>query len=1051
MKFCRQLKIIDLYIVKEVLLPFLVGIAIIGVIMLSNFLFQLTDMIIVKDIPVLIVIKLLGYKLPAIIVRTLPIATLLAVMIGVGRLSKDSEFIALQMGGVSLFRFIIPLLVLGILISGTTYFFNEKIVPWSNHQAQNIIRRSILSETIYGIEDNVFFKGPKSRLFYIKEYDRKNSILRKPVIFDYSKQDNYLKIITAKKANIAENTWKLKQGIIHDYDKNGELTLETQFDIMEIEMGNRMDKLVTNQKTTSEMSRAELKEEIELFKSSGLKVDSLLIDYHLKLSKPFIALIFILIGTPLSLNNKKSRAVNIVLTIVIIFLYYLILSLTRSFGKNGFLIPVLTSWLPNIIFSLIGAVLLFWKNSWKESISKLIPVSLIIISFIFLSTPGVQAEKLKIKADQLRVKGNKTILKNDIAAKYKAYHVLADKVIIKENDNEKIETSKVIEISQTKLSGCELDKPHYFFKSPEVIIYPGDHIEAKHVTFWELNGRLPLMYWPYLYISLKDKASHLETRLGHSAKRGWFIKNTYSYWYDKSLPGELYLDYYNISGLAGGFKQYFTYTPKQEGSVYLYSQKNKTGIPGLWNWQGKIDYSHKGEIWRANTDIDYTDYDDYKKAFSRINLNHNSQKQDLDLNFQYDSKDYFKSSANDDQELDLDFKYQYKFLEDWKLNLDYNRDYLLEAKQDLKSRWGGKGYLTKRSNNFNFKLTLERYDPNFDLEESSFDLEDEDDKPKVRFYRWPEITIKYFPQASILKNINFKTSLGKYYEASSDIEGYRGLGEINYNKRFNLLNNISLQVNQKLNGKLYKQINGKEDSDYYYLYDPKFRYDYYQNSYSIKLKLNTSFLDHIDWNTEFEYKTFTGESPFNFDQASYKQEIESDLKLYNDNFSLQLNGGYDLYNASYLPLGFIINWEVTPNWRLNAGSTFNINSKTYGDLAINSKYKSKHIKFNTALKHDLNNNQLQRWESKFTYKLQDQLYLELNNRYDFEAETVSKANLILKKRFHRREIWLTYKHEQREIMLEYRLDIFNRGVKVGSNQDEGFMYDLGIKEILEEE
>ena len=72
-RFWRN-RIIDIYIMKEVLLPYLAGVAIVTVIGLSSFLFQLTDLIIVKDIPINVVLKLLFYQLPYIIVQSFPIA-----------------------------------------------------------------------------------------------------------------------------------------------------------------------------------------------------------------------------------------------------------------------------------------------------------------------------------------------------------------------------------------------------------------------------------------------------------------------------------------------------------------------------------------------------------------------------------------------------------------------------------------------------------------------------------------------------------------------------------------------------------------------------------------------------------------------------------------------------------------------------------------------------------------------------------------------------------------------------------------------------------------
>jgi len=161
----NKIKLIDKYIIKEVSYPFILGVLIVTVILIGNYFFQLTDLIIVKKVPVPLVLQLLAYKIPSVMVETFPIAVLFATMTGIGRLNRENEITAIRMGGVSIFRLIIPLLVIGITVSGLTLILNEDVVPWANHRANNIIRKTILKEAMPEPEAEVFFKGPQGRLF----------------------------------------------------------------------------------------------------------------------------------------------------------------------------------------------------------------------------------------------------------------------------------------------------------------------------------------------------------------------------------------------------------------------------------------------------------------------------------------------------------------------------------------------------------------------------------------------------------------------------------------------------------------------------------------------------------------------------------------------------------------------------------------------------------------------------------------------------------------------------------------------------------------------
>src|SRR6056297_3950103 len=144
----KRITLLDKYNIKVITFPFLTSVIIITIILLGNYLFQLTDLIIVKDVPIYLVLKLLFYNLPDIIVRTFPIAILFSTMTGIGRLNRENEITAFRMGGISLYRLIVPVLIVGILISGLTYVLNEEVVPWANHKAKNIIRNTILCKRI---------------------------------------------------------------------------------------------------------------------------------------------------------------------------------------------------------------------------------------------------------------------------------------------------------------------------------------------------------------------------------------------------------------------------------------------------------------------------------------------------------------------------------------------------------------------------------------------------------------------------------------------------------------------------------------------------------------------------------------------------------------------------------------------------------------------------------------------------------------------------------------------------------------------------------------
>jgi len=352
----------DRYLMREFLKPFLFSVFAITVIMISNQLYQLTDLILVKQVAVIKVVKLLLYKIPQIMVESFSISILFATLLSLTELVKNNEFTAFRMGGVALHRILAPLLITALLISGATFLINERVVPWTNHRSENIVRRIILQQALPDLQENSFFKGvTDNRYFYIGNIIDETGELEDVMVYEAGeKKDDrkFPRVITAEAGYFADKVWHLREGMIHKFNQEGEVSYQSAFDDLKINVQKNLDNFYGEQRTTSEMSRQKLKEDIKLFKESGLEVNSLLVDYHLKVAKPLACFIFVLIGAPLSVRSQKGRMFGIIASILIIFSYYVVMSFCRSLGRNGLIPPLLAAWLPNILFGVVGIYLL---------------------------------------------------------------------------------------------------------------------------------------------------------------------------------------------------------------------------------------------------------------------------------------------------------------------------------------------------------------------------------------------------------------------------------------------------------------------------------------------------------------------------------------------------------------------------------------------------------------------------------------------------------------------------------------------------------------------
>lgn len=355
---------VDRYIMREFIGPFAFCVIGFTIILISGLLFELTDLIFVKNVPAATVGRLLLYKLPDMVVLTLPIAVLFATLVSLGRLVQDSELKVLRGSGLSFPRLMLPVLLLGLIVSGITYWASEEVVPEANHKYKNTLRRIVFTEGIPLIEENVFFYGGENRYFYIGEVDNDTRQLSRILVYELG-QGPFPRLITAKRGSYTDNIWVLYDGIVQELDEEGFVSHETRFGQMEIVTDQDADVFLGNQRTTTEMNRKELKQHIERFQRSGLRVLSFVVDYHMKLALPMSSFIFSLFAAPLTLYSRAGRSFGVAVSLVVIFLYYVGMSVARSLGVNGVLPPLVAAWLINGLFALAGVVLLLRADQPK--------------------------------------------------------------------------------------------------------------------------------------------------------------------------------------------------------------------------------------------------------------------------------------------------------------------------------------------------------------------------------------------------------------------------------------------------------------------------------------------------------------------------------------------------------------------------------------------------------------------------------------------------------------------------------------------------------------
>ena len=353
------MKLLDLYISKRFLGNLLFSLLAFIVIFIVVDLVENFDKFLDRAVPPNIIILNYVYFLPFIIVMVLPICVLLASLFCTGNMSKHNELVAMKATGISLYRILLPMLILGFIISLATLFIDELITPDFNRRKSDI-KYNYLEKHDHKIRrrlSNLTVRDRKDRRTLIRYYDADKRIVQRVTIQVYQ-GTSVVKRYDAPQLAWRMNRWEMLNGSERVF--NGEQEILTTFTSLPMpDLGFKEEDIARVQLEPEEMSLWNLRDFIAEVRRNGGNVNRWLVDYHLKIAFPFASLIIVLIGAPLASSKRRSgMAIGFGISLFVCFLYFGLIRTGQSLGYTGVINPVFSAWLGNIVFFIVGIVLL---------------------------------------------------------------------------------------------------------------------------------------------------------------------------------------------------------------------------------------------------------------------------------------------------------------------------------------------------------------------------------------------------------------------------------------------------------------------------------------------------------------------------------------------------------------------------------------------------------------------------------------------------------------------------------------------------------------------
>jgi lipopolysaccharide export system permease protein len=363
------------YLIAEVLPPFFFGLLTFTLILLIARIVKMIELVVTRGVPLWQIGKLFSLIFPTFLEMTVPMAFLLAILLGLGRLSNDQELLAMKASGVSPGQILGPVVCLAILVSMTTLFLTLIGRPTANLALKKELYNIAKTRVATALKEKVFNDDFPKILIYIEEIVPPGNTAQGILIVD--KRDKLREDIILGKVGLIttdeeSNTLGLRlfDGSIYEREKNRPGFSQTRFNIYDFKLD--LDDLVgpirEKEAGPKEMPLSDLLNAIDQKEDLPSHAIAERMEFHQRISFGFVPLVFCILGVSLTLMPRGARANRswgFMLCIFWLVIYYTLLSLGKALGDKNFLPPIPAVWLPNLVIGAIG--IYFFRKAMRES------------------------------------------------------------------------------------------------------------------------------------------------------------------------------------------------------------------------------------------------------------------------------------------------------------------------------------------------------------------------------------------------------------------------------------------------------------------------------------------------------------------------------------------------------------------------------------------------------------------------------------------------------------------------------------------------------------
>lgn len=359
------------YLYKEIILLTAAIIGVLTFLLVAVNMVKVIDLIMYTDLPMYLTLKLMVLVVPLTLTITIPAGLLAAVLIVFGRMSSDRELLALKASGIGLAPVVAPVIVIALLLSAINLWLIAKVVP-ECQKASSGMKHEIVSNNPLALlsPEIIVDKIPGWKIYFAK---KEGIELYDVILWRLDDSSHLSSSIRADRARIDLDLEH--QQLVMTLFNGREEVYPHDGDAMKVHPGGHGEQMAETvslssftdkvQKKLAWMTLPEIETIIIAMQSapSTEQASPYLTELQARIAFSLTCFTFISVGIPLAIQTqRKETSFGIVITFLIVLLYYVLGAVGKGLKGQASLFPELIIWAPNFIFQAIGFYLFYRAN-----------------------------------------------------------------------------------------------------------------------------------------------------------------------------------------------------------------------------------------------------------------------------------------------------------------------------------------------------------------------------------------------------------------------------------------------------------------------------------------------------------------------------------------------------------------------------------------------------------------------------------------------------------------------------------------------------------------